>query len=302
MMLGTLGLVPFLFVGGPGPFPTRSMSAAWDVGHAAIMFTAVLGLWGMSERFHARPRMFAVLALLGSVVAGGAIEYLQGMVGREQAVWDIVVGASGSALALLWTSFGARNAPWLSRRARVGATVIVGLANLGPTGLALVDESRARGDFPVLAAFRDRLELSRWEGIERGALMPAALGQHDGALRLHAAAGEGISLHLRHMPRDWRGYRHVRMRVRYSGESTSLRCRLNDLAHDLRIPHEASDHYEGAFPLASGWQELVIDLDVAASSLATRTMDLHEMNGLTCFLRATARDQELLVDFVSLGR
>lgn len=301
-LLATLGLIPFLFVGGPGPFASRSASAAWDVGHAVIMFAAVIGVWGVFDRLHARPRAFAVLALAGSVGAGGAIEFLQGFVGREQAVWDIVVGLSGAALALLWTSFGVRRAPLLSTGVRVGAAVIIGLANLTPTGLALADESRARRDFPVLAEFRDRLELTRWEGLDPGALLPREPGSHDGALRLRAEAGEGVSLHLRYMPRDWRGYREVRMRVHYSGEATLLRCRLNDLTHDLRIPHQASDHYEGAFPLDTGWQDLAIDLGVAAASLATRTMDLHEMNGLTCFLPSTAGRQELLIDRVGLSR
>jgi hypothetical protein len=256
----------------------------------------------VSKRAHDRPRAFAVLMLIASVCIGGVIEFLQGVVGREQSVWDVLVGTSGTAVGLLWTAFGARHMPRLSKAMRVGVTAAVVLAIVTPTGFALADEWRARRDFPLLADFRDRLELGRWEGLERGVILQPEEGEHDGALLLRAEAGRGASLHLRYMPRDWRGYRSVRMRVHYEGGATSIRCRLNDLAHDLRVPHEASDHYEGAFPLGSGWQDLVIDLDVAAASLATRPMDLHQMNGLTCFLAATEERQDLLVDRVGLSR
>ena len=51
-----------------------------------------------------------------------------------------------------------------------------------------------------------------------------------------------------------------------------------------------------------GWQDLSIDLDVAARSIANRRMDVSKMNGLTCLLPRVDEETQLVVDRVWLER
>ncbi len=236
------------------------------------------------------------MILPAAVIVAALIEYLQGFVGREQSVQDVLISAAGAWLGLA----AGFQSPQATPRTVVGLVSIAAMGYVLPAPLrAFHDEWRARKEFPLLSSFRSDRELSRWQLSGSVTRVPAA-ADHDGALILNLEPQREASFHLAHAPRDWSAYRALNLRVSLVGPETTLTCRLNDLAHDLAVPHENSDHFEESFTLHPGWQDVELDLTRAASGLATRRMDLDEINGLTCFVRKVSTRTELLVDDLRL--
>lgn len=290
-------LSPFLFIGDPGRFPSRSTDALWDLGHVALFAFAVLALlrWRRPTQPLGLGAMVAILSLAVTLAIG--IELLQGFVGRSQSAGDVLLSAAGAWFGL-WAGSGFLR----GHRAAVPAalvSIVIAAAAATPATLAFVDEAAARRSFPVLADFTSDRELSRWRLIGFDARVPASDG-HNGALALTARAQGGSSFHLAYAPRDWSAFTALEIRLRLDGPGQPFVCRLNDLAHDLATPHENSDHYEEIFSLVPGWQTVSLELERAAAGLATRRMNLAEINGLTCFLRDAPSETTLLVDHVRL--
>jgi hypothetical protein len=132
--------------------------------------------------------------------------------------------------------------------------------------------------------------------------VPAAIGEHAGALAIAIAPNRTTSWRLAYFERDWRGFTQLAMRMHLRGSPATASCILNDLLHDQTSPHEDSDHYEVEVPLSPGWQTVRIDLGLAVASLRARQMNLAEMNGLRCFVRSEASEIRVLIDDVRLER
>jgi hypothetical protein len=237
-------------------------------------------------------------AALATIVLAVGIEGLQDFVGRERSLSDVWLSLAGTGLALAQRFPVASGSSGRRTGQLTVSGVIMGMA-LWPLGLALFDESRARRDFPTLSGFTSKLELSRWEGGARVSWVAPEPGEHDGAMAVETAPGRN-GLHSRYFPRDWSGYRRLSMRVRNNGTQLALICRISDLEHSLRTPHDPADHFEARFEVDGGWQELSIDLPAAAASLSDRRMDLEQMNSLTCNVHPREQAASLVLDWVTL--
>ena len=142
----------------PGPDRTlRSAVALHDFGHVLGfgLVTALLAI-ALTERAGAtlsgRIGTICAAALL-SVLAGAAVEAVQGAIGGNADVWDLWRDAGGATAAALLLIAGYRTAAAQASVAAavVGAAIILAFA--APTALALQDEWRAEAQFPVLANF-----------------------------------------------------------------------------------------------------------------------------------------------------
>ncbi|MFM7272914.1 MAG: VanZ family protein, partial [Gammaproteobacteria bacterium] len=157
-MLALLALcVLLLFVGGPDAQSTRSLRQGWQFGHVLLFFVAArLALPFFRRRFGAGASV--ALVLLAAALLGALVEWLQGFVGREVSWADVRLDVIGAALGS--TAVGAGRARWILP---AFALVLLTWLDALPLGRALLDEYRARRDFPVLASWASDLELGRMQ-------------------------------------------------------------------------------------------------------------------------------------------
>ncbi|SFS30734.1 VanZ family protein [Brevundimonas viscosa] len=93
-----------------GPFGNvEAASGVWDKGAHFVVFGLIL--WSLGVLFRRLPRTVAALLALA---LGGAVEVVQGLVGRDASWGDLLADALGIAVALLlwavWRGFRPRAA------------------------------------------------------------------------------------------------------------------------------------------------------------------------------------------------
>lgn len=282
-----LGL-PFFFVGGPGFHSPRSFARAWDFGHVLYfgLFTLWLGKSRFARRFRPVPRLLLLLAL--PFLTGYLIEWLQFLAnGRSPTFDDMIRNLLGAAFALcflLRPGFQAGFRKTLFTLAR-GLVLLCFLAALHPTIAALWDEFQARRQFPVLAGFESRYELSRWYHPGQLKLERQVVRHGAGAalVRLSTAKYSGVTLH--HFPHDWRGYRFLRFSA-YNplAEPLELHCRLDDESHRRAPGRPYADRFNARFDLQPGWNDLEISLEEAEAAPKGRRMDMANIVGFGLFV------------------
>jgi VanZ family protein len=136
-------LAPLLFVGGPSGFTARSVQLGWSLGHGILFFCLSAGLTDhIPETVRTRSAKYALFSLGATIILAALVEWLQGFVGRQRSVEDVLISLAGTAVALLVTGPTQTG----SRRVRPGrALLAAGIvsAACAPTGVALWDEARA---------------------------------------------------------------------------------------------------------------------------------------------------------------
>jgi hypothetical protein len=144
----------------------RSALAIHDFGHVVAfglvtaLFAIALDAW---SRTTFQGRAGATCLAAGAALAlGTAVELAQAVSGRYGDPWDVLRDGGGAiSVALILVAFD----PTIlgrTRAALAGVAIFVVAAFSCPVFAALVDEARARAQFPVLASFETTRELSRF--------------------------------------------------------------------------------------------------------------------------------------------
>lgn len=284
--------VLLLFVGGPDAQSMRSLRQGWQFGHVLLFFLAAwLVLPLLLRRFSAGASV--ALLLLAAGLLGALVEWLQGFVGREVSWTDVRLDVIGAALGS--AAVGTGPARWILPA--LALPVLLWLDAL-PLGWALLDEYRARRDFPVLARWESELELER---LQPGAGMHidnAPLRPGERALRVPLQPAAFAGFHLQYLPGDWRGYGALELELYLPpGAPGSITCRVHDAAHDNRF----SDRFNRRFAVAPGWNRLAMPLDDIRHAPRVREMDMARLRGVGCFFAELQAGTELWVGKVALS-
>jgi hypothetical protein len=187
----------------PEALDTPVAGAIGDLGHIPLFFVVHRSVCGLLARRTHRPLLAAsVLA----VAIGVAVEWIQGVVGRDPDVYDVVrdiAGIAASAAGLL--------APrW--RAARVGFILLTAGA-LSWAGSHVAREVAIRGRFarmmPLLAGFEGEWELRRWHAKDGTSIRESTAYHADGlrSLRIDAFGGRYPGVAVEQFEPDWRPYR-----------------------------------------------------------------------------------------------
>ncbi|MFO7603642.1 MAG: hypothetical protein R6X06_07485, partial [Gammaproteobacteria bacterium] len=186
VLLAALALLPLFFLGGGSDLASRSFDALWDLGHVLIFF-----LWGTALLLWCRrcrawgPLRLVILGGAAALAVGGAIEVIQGQVGRTPSWRDVGLDLTGMLLALGVSAPALQPLSHCMRRVRHAVLALLLVWTLLPLGLALWDEAAQRRAFPTLISFDSALVLSRLEGdapfrrVARTAFSSQALLQID---------------------------------------------------------------------------------------------------------------------------
>ena len=302
IILGSLLLtgLPFFFLGGPGYQSGRSFQGAWDLGH--ILFFALLGtlLLGLCKRRTAvvgTGRTFALVFALVFAV-GLVVELLQMQSGgRTPDVADLVRNQLGCLLAFaLFAPSGWR---W-TRPLRLGVAGLLVLA-LWPLSRALIDETLAARQFPVLADFETPFETWRWVHPSQLRTQSGIVRHGERAARVQLTTARYSGVSLFHFPGDWRGYRWLRFSVYNPREEPlELNCRIHDARH-REHRNEFHDRFNQQFRLQQGWNDLVVDLDRVRTAPRGRSMDLGRIEGFGLFVVQQPRPLTIVLDHVVLS-
>jgi len=244
-------------------------------------------------------RAWRLLAAFGATVAVGVlVELLQAFVGRRLSGGDILRDAAGAAAAVLVAGSrgpGVRSrARWLLRTV---AVLLVGAFTL-PTIGALLDERRARRQFPVLAEFGRVEELDRFEWVDATPSSPEPSTRGSGVkVTLWPAPYPGFA--LEYFPRDWRGYRDlVFAATNPSAEPLPITIRVDDLHHN----HRYTDRFNARYVLSPGRNEIRVPLAALELAPSGRRMDLSRIHEVIVFSANLRVPRELMVEGLRLEK
>jgi VanZ family protein len=293
-------LAAFLFAGGPGYRSPRSLAAAWNLGHivAFSLWSYLLVTWKVLRE--ASPARQWGIALVFCLVAGSAAEGIQSMLGGVASSGDLLRNMVGGVIALSWFSPSSMILPERVRRAARTIAAILLLVAFLPLAAALSDEEIARIQFPVLSDFETPFEAGRWDGGARFSVDGSVARHGKASLRVDMGTSLYSGVSLVYFPRDWRGYRFLRLEVfNPSPEEIAITCRIHDLRHE-EGEQRYEDRFNKVFRLRPGWNPFRVDLEEVARAPAGRTLDLGAIRAVGIFTTMLPTPRTIFLDHIRL--
>lgn len=272
----------------------RVQNALMDLAHApafALLTLAVVTL-GFRESSRRLIRTAAAVWLLATA-AGGLIEVLQNLVGRNGTWPDAVANSLGAAAGVLLANSRLRwNVRWIV------PLVLLGAASWAPSQI-LFDRAMQPLEMPRLASFETSRETTRW--TTKGAEIDRVRSRSthgDWSLQIRAEAGEYPGVALQWPEPDWSAYGEFAFDVYVDGdEPISLAVKI----HDDRHNYEPDDRFERLIPVSPGWNTVRIHLTEVRHAPASRELDLRRISFVQFFLVQPERPQTFYLDHLRLS-
>ncbi len=289
-----------LFYGGPEEPALRSHTQIWNLGHIILFASLSVITWHHGKKF--LPRNFLPLVtilLLLTLLAGGATEVIQTFFQRIPDLADIWRDCLGTLIAAAFL-LPARKSLHPSRsRIFQGLTVFLTLITLMPLGKALVDESIARQQFPLLADFETPFELGRWERGEKDCQL--ALHGHS-SLRVLLTTEQYSGDSLLYFPSDWSQFSSLHFSIHNGGKDPlTMVCRI----HDRRHPESGNnyhDRFNRRLTCQPGWNDFTIPLMEIKNAPKGRQMDMAAIINLRLFTVQLRQPVTIHLDYFYLEK
>lgn len=299
VLAGTILIFPFFFVGGPAYQSARSFQELWNLGH--VLFFAIFAILVYYHLLPGYVSSFAgiCLSFISVIVLGWGIEIAQLGVGNRTVGWDdFFRDLAGAGIVFFWRAGSSVNYRIPRIVSKMTAFIITAIC-LFPLSYALIDEYRARQEFPRLSGFERRLELGRWKDAERIRQVghPVRKGKYSAEIRLTTNKYSGVSLF--YFPEDWRGKKALAFSVYNPGSQVELSFRVHDRLHSGE-KQLYQDRFNGMRVLSGGWNDIVIPMDAIRDAPAGRKMDLAHIRGFGLFVMEQPEDRLLYLDDVRL--
>ena len=293
----------FLFYGDPNSFYRRSLTELWNQGHVVyfILFGYLLAQWPGLRALRCGPRNLVLL--LSALALGLLIEWAQAGTARSPDRIDVARDLIGCLLVIAFYAPLLEGCRCLWRNVVKLIAGLLFVISLIPLLIALVDESIAQHQFPLLADFETPFELGRWEGSASMAIvkMDPQRDQHQLQIDLTTDQYSGIS--LAYFPADWRDFKWVSLRLfQPRDEMLEITVRIHDQTHETsQDPYQFSDRFNRSFPLKPGWNTLHIPLSDVRAAPKQRPMDMSRIRDLSLFSIELPEPRTLYLDRVSLS-
>lgn len=274
-LIACAAMLPFLAWQPEAIASQHALDEIWNLGHI-VLFACATTL----TLSRARPRWdftaTALAILVAGIAIGAAIEWLQGIIGRDSSALDVVRDTTGMLLVLAIAAYRQHHRRWTVALSVVTLPLLTWLVL--PPLRASIDAVDAYQQFPVLFAGDSRLEMERFDPSSRLSLQPGTDGRYALHVALTTAKYSGFS--LVNFPGDWRGFRTLVLDVgNPSAQPLTVTCKVQDRKHNFRF----DDRYNRRFTLPSGRSRIVIELDDVHHAPATRQMDMARIDELSCF-------------------
>ncbi len=289
-----------LFLGGPDYHAARSFNEFWNLGHLIYFALASFALtrWKRIAQHSLISQWVLILSL--TLITGVLIEILQYGTHRTPDVNDVIRDLSGS---LLFLAFSPVHSKILIDRKRLilqTVTIILLLAQLQPLATALLDETVARQQFPLLSDFETPFELDRWQSNARMEIKYIPSISKGNILEISLSTKRYSGIELKHFPGDWRNYKTLTLRI-YNPltRPISITCRIHDRQHTQGV-QRYNDRFNHPFLLTQGWNNIEVNLNDVAQAPRNREMDLGQIRGLGIFVIALPQPQLIYLDNIKL--
>ncbi|MEA3547402.1 MAG: VanZ family protein [Thermodesulfobacteriota bacterium] len=291
-------LLPLFFWGGPIYHSSRSFNEFWNLGHLLFfmlflrVFAGRISLARLSWSFVWK----MVVVVLG---CGVLIEALQaGFGGRTSSLGDVWRDMAGGIIGLVWVGWA--SVTKLQRGVLVLVVFFVVVVSIIPLGVVLVDEVRARRDFPILSSFETASELSRWHAKTEISQVKDPVRQGRFALRLPLTTDTYSGIGLKYFPRNWNGMKGLSLSI-YNPEQSVLQItfRVHDRLH-VEGKQIYADRFNRSLTMQPGWNVIFILMDDIKNAPANREMDLANIYGFGLFSSDLKEEKVIYIDDVRL--
>ncbi len=289
-------VLPFFFVN----FDLGADYIAWgksmDLFH--VFFFGGLS-WAVVHLFrNAGFRWPVCISVFFSVLLIFVIEYFQPQFGRTASNEDHWLGLIGMVVGVVFASRVYLNATRLRKTMLWLAALILGAI----LSKSAIDEWYAvywrAQQFPVLGRFEQDVERLLWKPGNASIQYAAQhVGEGAYALEIETRSGYWSGIHYNAGGRDWRPYRYLKLTVFNPGKPFVLTFRIDD-AHPSP---EYAQRINTVLPVASGWNDLVVDLPAALARVKSGDFDMSNIYRMIIFVGKGEREsRQFYVDNVRL--
>lgn len=288
------------------PLHFRLQAAFWDrLMDAAHVPAFAAATWFLQRRWPVcwTERRRVALSFGLATFTGGMVEILQHWTGRE-ASWGDCLNSTAGAFLFVVLHLAWSRAFWM----RVASVVYAGLicaAAILPAWRLFGGIAWRLTHFPVLADFESMAEFRLWWAIipwdnhSGASVVPstnyASHGTQSARIHYQLIGGyPGTRLYL--SDQDWRPYSTLAFDVFNPGEPFALSLRVDD-----SLPSPAfTDRYNGAFPLAHGWNHIRVPVATIQKAANVRPLDLTAIRRLIFFLDQPKEERVIYLDWIRL--
>ncbi|PID80465.1 hypothetical protein CSA17_00525 [bacterium DOLJORAL78_65_58] len=292
ILLAGLLLIPFFL---PIPQSLRSNPVIGMLGdqvHVPLLAGLTLVLYWFGPL---RGRLW--YAALAALACGGAIEFLQLLVGRSALFTDFLLDLAGVGLAVGLVCWRGLKMRWGLTAMAIIALVLAGQLYFLP-GM-IVAGLRAARIFPVVCDFEGSQDLWLWQG-NFGAVVER-VHEESGNTYLRITGGppgRWPGADMGHFPPDWTDFSVLKVDVRHSTpgkETVPFTIRLDD----FRSRH---DHVwiSNSFRATTRWQTFRVPLDDRLVRQETRAFEFQDTSKLLFFLGDREDTNSLEIDNIRL--
>lgn len=290
----------FLFIGGETQ-QHRLIKDAWDAGH--LILFALLSYSYFNLRHQAnRSTLYKILfTTIFSLFIGTTIEVIQIFLHREFSSSDIINDVLGGYIGLLaLVIFNKQQTLKFKASAFLLVTFCfaVGLRNMEKH---LLDELNMHQQFPVLADFETKLEMSRWEN-NLTALKHSQEFVKTGSysLKVSFLPGRYPNISLENFKNNWSGYKFLSYSIyNPSHETYTFEMKVYD-QKNINRGRSYNDRFNHKITITSGWNTFDIPLIDIVSAPKNRSMNIKKIKGFSLFTDHLKQPVTIYIDSIHL--
>ena len=290
------------FIGGPGYYSPRSYKRFWDLGHVlffSILTYLIFVYWPRSSKTaFLRQSIFAIIT---TICLGSLIELAQTASFRTSDLMDLARDIIGCLIAL---AFYAPNRKTISKtvlKILQSISLILLVMAFLPLIAAIIDETAARSQFPVLADFETRFETDRFTGTANFSIYHKINFHGNGSLKVVLNTSQYSGIALKYFPGNWMDYKQLQFSIyNPDKEPINLTCRIHDRRHS-RGQQLYSDRFNKNFSISYGWNLISIQLQEIEDAPHTRKMALNQIQGLAIFAVNLSHPWTVYLDYIRLA-
>lgn len=281
------------------PVASRLIVEVWNLSH--LLYFAGLTLCSLCFPRLTQQGFWRWLfrLVIITALAGGAIELLQLATGRTASLADFQQDLTGTLLAasLLGKAFFRLSGrPLLLLRLAALAALVIALT---PLGKVLLDDYRARQQFPLLSGFETSLEALRWDA---GSISSRQQRKGGHSLEVVLAPGLYAGPAMVHALGDWSPYRSLHFSLlNPSGRLRQLHVKIRDV-QNWKQGSRYRDAFNRVFRINPGWNDISVSLHEVRHAPQGRAMQMRDLLSLSLFFMDLPREEIIYLDELYLSR
>ncbi len=287
-----------LFVGGPGPYSSRTFTHAWGLGH---LFSFALWTY-LYLQWRARSPLWRKISevLLGALLLGAGTELLQAAIGREATWQDLGNDLLGCLLVLVFAKELKGRLSGLQVWVLRTPILLIVCWTILPFVKVTTDDLIARQQFPLLSGFETPLELGRWGGNSVRRLDSENIYSGSSALQVKLNTDRYSGVALKYFPADWSQYRALQFQIyNPDAEPAPFYFRIHDQLHRGN-DNRYSDRFNTSLVAQPGWTQLEVPLSKVLQAPKGRKMDLTKIAGMNLFVGKLEQPRTFNLDEIRL--